>query len=154
MLWNDDTDIPPTKRGIRFYRTTPLGSPARDILDTLDYEDFKEADAIGKIVALFDSHYKSYIEAKDEDSFELAIYGSKRPPSQKFVDYCSARQAAFKEQEKRARYLLPDSMKTQILLKYANLNKEQTNAVMIWTCLLYTSPSPRDLSTSRMPSSA
>ena len=24
----------------------------------------------------------------------------------------------------------------------------------IWTCLLYTSPSPRDLSTSRMPSSA
>jgi len=25
---------------------------------------------------------------------------------------------------------------------------------MVWTCLLYTSPSPRDLSTSRMPSSA
>ena len=24
----------------------------------------------------------------------------------------------------------------------------------VWTCLLYTSPSPRDLSTSRMPSSA
>ena len=27
-------------------------------------------------------------------------------------------------------------------------------AVMDWICLLYTSPSPRDLSTSRMPSSA
>ena len=26
--------------------------------------------------------------------------------------------------------------------------------VLIWVCLLYTSPSPRDLSTSRMPSSA
>ena len=26
--------------------------------------------------------------------------------------------------------------------------------VFFWTCLLYTSPSPRDLSTSRMPSSA
>ena len=25
---------------------------------------------------------------------------------------------------------------------------------IVWTCLLYTSPSPRDLSTSRMPSSA
>ena len=25
---------------------------------------------------------------------------------------------------------------------------------VVWTCLLYTSPSPRDLSTSRMPSSA
>ena len=27
-------------------------------------------------------------------------------------------------------------------------------AVLSWNCLLYTSPSPRDLSTSRMPSSA
>ena len=27
-------------------------------------------------------------------------------------------------------------------------------AIYMWTCLLYTSPSPRDLSTSRMPSSA
>ena len=26
--------------------------------------------------------------------------------------------------------------------------------ISLWTCLLYTSPSPRDLSTSRMPSSA
>ena len=26
--------------------------------------------------------------------------------------------------------------------------------VFVWVCLLYTSPSPRDLSTSRMPSSA
>ena len=28
------------------------------------------------------------------------------------------------------------------------------DAEIVWTCLLYTSPSPRDLSTSRMPSSA
>ena len=28
------------------------------------------------------------------------------------------------------------------------------NPEEIWSCLLYTSPSPRDLSTSRMPSSA
>ena len=28
------------------------------------------------------------------------------------------------------------------------------NFVLFWSCLLYTSPSPRDLSTSRMPSSA
>ena len=31
---------------------------------------------------------------------------------------------------------------------------EKTDGVMIGSCLLYTSPSPRDLSTSRMPSSA
>ena len=34
------------------------------------------------------------------------------------------------------------------------LTDEQKAAVSIYVCLLYTSPSPRDLSTSRMPSSA
>ena len=33
-------------------------------------------------------------------------------------------------------------------------NKEDINEIQNKTCLLYTSPSPRDLSTSRMPSSA
>ena len=31
---------------------------------------------------------------------------------------------------------------------------EQRKKIIFWGCLLYTSPSPRDLSTSRMPSSA
>jgi len=34
------------------------------------------------------------------------------------------------------------------------LKSEQVSRAMFWICLLYTSPSPRDLSTSRMPSSA
>ena len=33
-------------------------------------------------------------------------------------------------------------------------NATEDNMVGAWICLLYTSPSPRDLSTSRMPSSA
>ena len=32
--------------------------------------------------------------------------------------------------------------------------KEGQEITVLWSCLLYTSPSPRDLSTSRMPSSA
>ena len=35
-----------------------------------------------------------------------------------------------------------------------NLVKEASDITLVDTCLLYTSPSPRDLSTSRMPSSA
>ena len=35
-----------------------------------------------------------------------------------------------------------------------NASFAYTGGDQIWTCLLYTSPSPRDLSTSRMPSSA
>ena len=36
---------------------------------------------------------------------------------------------------------------------FDNVQEEQDNS-QLWICLLYTSPSPRDLSTSRMPSSA
>ena len=38
--------------------------------------------------------------------------------------------------------------------QYARAEEHGDAAVYIFTCLLYTSPSPRDLSTSRMPSSA
>ena len=34
------------------------------------------------------------------------------------------------------------------------IHSSETHAGLYWVCLLYTSPSPRDLSTSRMPSSA
>ena len=38
---------------------------------------------------------------------------------------------------------------------FADLYEENyASVVTVYTCLLYTSPSPRDLSTSRMPSSA
>ena len=36
----------------------------------------------------------------------------------------------------------------------AEMNKEPPSLMVLDICLLYTSPSPRDLSTSRMPSSA
>ena len=43
-----------------------------------------------------------------------------------------------------------------IELKNINVvfSEVQSEKALIWHCLLYTSPSPRDLSTSRMPSSA
>ena len=37
---------------------------------------------------------------------------------------------------------------------YYELNTSVLEDLMVWLCLLYTSPSPRVLSTSRMPSSA
>ena len=41
-----------------------------------------------------------------------------------------------------------------ILNAHEILRQKHKDALLIWVCLLYTSPSPRDLSTSRMPSSA
>ena len=51
------------------------------------------------------------------------------------------------------------SSKVEGLLEEFNLTKDEGDQLImearkIWLCLLYTSPSPRDLSTSRMPSSA
>ena len=40
------------------------------------------------------------------------------------------------------------------MLEDEEISQQQYDTVMMNTCLLYTSPSPRDLSTSRMPSSA
>ena len=49
----------------------------------------------------------------------------------------------------------PGSGKTKLLEKtLEDLSKKIKVAVLEGDCLLYTSPSPRDLSTSRMPSSA
>ena len=39
-------------------------------------------------------------------------------------------------------------------LKFINTHQINNDKILFCTCLLYTSPSPRDLSTSRMPSSA
>ena len=50
-------------------------------------------------------------------------------------------------------YLINHSAKV-ILAAHFGRPKGQVNEKMRLTCLLYTSPSPRDLSTSRMPSSA
>ena len=48
-------------------------------------------------------------------------------------------------------FLLGESMRgVRFLMEY----EKAEQALKAWGCLLYTSPSPRDLSTSRMPSSA
>ena len=49
-----------------------------------------------------------------------------------------------------------DSKKTKMLLEIngESMIKKQISQLMSWNCLLYTSPSPRDMRRSRMPSSA
>ena len=50
----------------------------------------------------------------------------------------------------------PDNVDTDVIIpaRYLNTPNAQELALHCMDCLLYTSPSPRDLSTSRMPSSA
>ena len=52
-------------------------------------------------------------------------------------------------------YYVPETLKTQDYhLTLTALENESKYVTQYKDCLLYTSPSPRDLSTSRMPSSA
>ena len=44
--------------------------------------------------------------------------------------------------------------KIKVFIGHSKENIKNSSIVVISSCLLYTSPSPRDLSTSRMPSSA
>ena len=59
----------------------------------------------------------------------------------------------------RASYITDEDGKAMGSIKYQYVKKYFPWEVVrniddLWVCLLYTSPSPRDLSTSRMPSSA
>ena len=49
---------------------------------------------------------------------------------------------------------LQEESKFQEALKLCEDNYNDNDVELLWSCLLYTSPSPRDLSTSRMPPSA
>ena len=48
----------------------------------------------------------------------------------------------------------PSRAAARAMLRATGMDDENFEGPMIAVCLLYTSPSPRDLSTSRMPSSA
>ena len=60
--------------------------------------------------------------------------------------------------EKAPKFLETSESKTVPCLQTKDTILDESLEIMIWAlninCLLYTSPSPRDLSTSRMPSSA
>ena len=53
-------------------------------------------------------------------------------------------------------YYLAQTKQNSIIKLFClqSVKEEMMKAEMVYSCLLYTSPSPRDLSTSRMPSSA
>ena len=62
-----------------------------------------------------------------------------------------------KDEDVTLDWLIPKIASGSIIIPSNNVRKEKIHNVAIGkgtNCLLYTSPSPRDLSTSRMPSSA
>ena len=62
---------------------------------------------------------------------------------------------SLKEEERKGRTFYPDDrIKNMEDFERLATPEEKKHMEMIKACLLYTSPSPRDLSTSRMPSSA
>eukprot|EP00831_Metopus_contortus_P003596 TRINITY_DN11330_c0_g1_i1.p1 TRINITY_DN11330_c0_g1~~TRINITY_DN11330_c0_g1_i1.p1 ORF type:complete len:115 (-),score=25.70 TRINITY_DN11330_c0_g1_i1:85-429(-) len=81
---------------------------------------------------------KSKLEQFREEKLDGVLYNEVNEAEPQWIDY--------------------ELEETQVMLDLADMILEQLTSeavsVLISVCLLYTSPSPRDLSTSRMPSSA
>ena len=79
-------------------------------------------------------------------------------PDQKALEYGERKLAGDEkyklEQQQRKRRKNRESNDITYKPKWFELYEDKDSGEMSWGCLLYTSPSPRDLSTSRMPSSA
>ena len=76
---------------------------------------------------------------RDQD---LAHIGKASEPQHEIVNRRDIRKYSIATAQKQQRYLAGD------------VAPPLFHVALFWPCLLYTSPSPRDLSTSRMPSSA
>ena len=123
---------------------------------------FRRLDACGNQTSVGDL-FISFLQAKNiihspaqDDSISI-YYGQKQilPPTNTFIgDHLKISipnvniQIQYKMQDRVAKIDLKD------ILDLVNTNKYTGFFDLNNTCLLYTSPSPRDLSTSRMPSSA
>ena len=72
------------------------------------------------------------------------------------AEYCTAFRLRYEAAEEKAGLEINEVCKTHLFLTHACLTQKFIDDIMLKVngCLLYTSPSPRDLSTSRMPSSA
>ena len=81
-----------------------------------------------------------------ENEIRLGDIMDKLTPSDRVVIYNAARQVVYRGYAANA---VHGTLNPQRRIKKMGLGMETYRA-----CLLYTSPSPRDLSTSRMPSSA
>ena len=104
---------------------------------------------------------------KSKSSF-YHYFGDKAIFEAELLNYHLDRVEAFSQEVAKCKSIRPDYLnlllayKTDFLFhKQLRLNRDKPNhkkcfekAFTIYSCLLYTSPSPRDLSTSRMPSSA
>eukprot|EP00831_Metopus_contortus_P063866 TRINITY_DN5661_c0_g1_i3.p1 TRINITY_DN5661_c0_g1~~TRINITY_DN5661_c0_g1_i3.p1 ORF type:complete len:101 (-),score=13.34 TRINITY_DN5661_c0_g1_i3:142-444(-) len=72
------------------------------------------------------------------------------------MDYPHSQYSGYQDMLPESIYGIPYKIGTKSIpsIRFLNTVSGCTKYIVIITCLLYTSPSPRDLSTSRMPSSA
>ena len=127
---------PETLRSYQVYRHT-LGSPAEE--DVLIFEEKDET-------------FRCYVYKSKSGRF--VVIGSSQTLSDEFLlieaDKPLEKPRIFSPRRRNLEYSI-DHAGDQFLIR---TNKEAPNFRLMTTCLLYTSPSPRDATLSRMPSSA
>ena len=101
------------------------------------------------LLFIFVFYFTSSISKEFEDMF---FVGKMESYNQKFTLYFKTREKAVLARGQYSNYITDYP---QDLYIYDHLTKEEAPLISYdWFCLLYTSPSPRDATLSRMPSSA
>ena len=133
LLWAADTDCPASKQGVRFYRRTPVGSVARDLIKGIKDEVLCSEDGLKAILAIYDKSYEGFMKVSESETFEKALYSGARKGEESFMVYTARKDREFIEFESLEDVELPDKLKGKIFLRQANLSPQQRQMVLTWT---------------------
>ena len=127
VLWDDDSDLPTRKRGVRLLRA--LTGKARLLAETITDEDLRKDDGVSPIIAHFDQLYAGPLQAASERDFEVAVFSGHRKADEDMTAFVSRKQIEFTRYESQLGTQLPNALRGRLLLKQASLNEKQGTRV-------------------------
>ena len=122
------------------------------------YRPIKAIDVAKSIIKITENNYNKVHLAYGRNGFDLSIPENFDVIEPKFIEEIGNAKKAINDalikpiNSKPLRKLLEN--KKNIAISVCDITRAQPRKIVIETCLLYTSPSPRDRTRSRMPSSA
>eukprot|EP00971_Amphidinium_carterae_P341895 6480958-Amphidinium_carterae.1 len=130
LLWAADTDLPPIKRGVRFFRQ--LGGRARLLADGLEDTRLMSTDGLQYVINHFDVIYKDTLEVEKELEGERALFQGQKTSEENFVAYIHRRLVEFARYESVLGEPLPAALKGKLLVRQARLTSSQAQQITTW----------------------
>jgi len=128
-LWEFETDVPPTKRGIKLMRA--LSGVARLAVDEMSFEEITAADGVSQVMRKLKEYFLPHLEVSLPRAFEQAVYGAARQSKEGFAEYIARMDRNFTRLSKEG-VDLPDSAQGYIIYRHAALNDAQDQRFLVW----------------------